>query len=92
MKHDMTHHGSIDPKHMKLAKQAQGTLAKVVSMLERGEYCPDVIQQVDSVGGFLKTLKRELLAGHLDACVMKKMHENKQQTIKELIKIYNLSN
>ena len=84
------HHTS--PKNLKLAKQAQGTLAKVIAMMEEDEYCPDIIQQVDSVCGFLKSVKRELLAGHLDSCVMKKMHENKGQTIKELLKIYNLSN
>jgi DNA-binding FrmR family transcriptional regulator len=78
-------------KTLKLTKQAQGTLAKVLQMMEQGEYCPDVIQQVDSVMGFLRSAKRELLAGHLDSCVMKKMKEDKGQAIKELLKIYNLS-
>lgn len=78
-------------KALKLMKQAQGTLAKVVSMLEINEYCPDIIQQVDSVAGFLKSVKRELLAGHLDSCMIKKMKENKTQAIAELMKIYNLS-
>jgi DNA-binding FrmR family transcriptional regulator len=92
MKHGHPH--SKRPSHAKavlIAKQAQGTLSKVISMMEQDEYCPDVIQQVDSVGGFLQSLKRELLAGHLDACVVEKMHENKEQTIKELLKIYNLT-
>ena len=78
-------------KTLKLTKQAQGTLAKVLQMMEQGEYCPDVIQQVDIVMGFLRSAKRELLAGHLDSCVMKKMKEDKGQAIKELLKIYNLS-
>lgn len=79
-------------KALKLAKQAKGTLTKVIEMMESNEYCPNIIQQVDSVGGFLKSVKRELLAGHLDSCAMKKMLENKDQAIKELLKIYNLSN
>lgn len=79
-------------KSSKLAKQAQGTLAKVLEMIEKDEYCPNIIQQVDSVCGFLKSVKRELLAGHLDTCAVKKMKENKNQAIAELIKIYNLSN
>ena len=65
---------------------------KVIAMMEKGEYCPNVIQQVDSVCGFLKSAKRELLAGHLDSCIQKKMKENKNQAIEELLKIYNLSN
>lgn len=79
-------------KSLKLAKQARGTLNKVIEMMETDEYCPNIIQQVDSVCGFLKSVKRELLAGHLDSCAMKKMLENKDQAIKELLKIYNLSN
>lgn len=79
-------------KSLKLSKQALGTLAKVIKMLEEGAYCPDIIQQIDSVGGLLKRAKKELLAGHLDSCVMKKMKENKGEAIKELLKIYNLSN
>lgn len=79
-------------KTLKLLKQASGTLTKVINMIEEDEYCPSVLQQVDSVSGFLKSAKRELLAGHLDSCVVKKMKENKTQAIKELLKIYNLSN
>ena len=79
-------------KSLKLAKQAEGTLLKVIEMMEKGEYCPNVIQQVDSVCGFLKSAKRELLAGHLDTCIQKKMKENKGGAIEEILKIYNLSN
>lgn len=78
-------------KSLKCAKQAQGTLAKVTEMIEGGRYCPEVIQQVDSVIGLLKTAKRELLAGHLDTCVAHQMAEDKEKAIAELLKIYNLS-
>ena len=76
---------------LKLAKQARGTLETVVSMIESDTYCPEIIQQADSVIGLLKSVKRELLAGHLDTCVMHKMLEDKPGTIQELLKIYNLS-
>lgn len=79
-------------KISKTVKQAQGTLAKVVAMIESDTYCPEVIQQIDSVSGLLKTTKRELLAGHLDTCVARRLAENKKQAIAELLKIYNLSN
>lgn len=79
-------------KALKLAKQAHGTLSKVIAMIEGDEYCPSVIQQANSVCGFMKSVKTELLAGHLDSCIVKKMQENKEQTIKEMLKIYNLSN
>ena len=79
-------------KALKCTKQAQGTLAKVILMIEEGKYCPEVIQQIDSVVGLLKTTKRELLAGHLDTCVAHQMAQDKNKAIDELLKIYNLSN
>jgi DNA-binding FrmR family transcriptional regulator len=79
-------------KAKKCAKQAMGTLNKVIEMMEADKYCPEIIQQVDSVLGLLKSAKRELLAGHLDTCVAHQMNENKQKAINELLKIYNLSN
>lgn len=78
-------------KAAKLSKQAAGTLSKVVSMVEQNEYCPEIIQQIDSVIGLLRSCKRDLLLGHLDHCLEIKLKENKAQTIKELMKIYNLS-
>ena len=79
-------------KTLKCAKQAQGTLGKIVEMVEVDRYCPEIIQQVDSVIGLLKTAKRELLVGHLDTCVVHQMKENKKKAIDELVKIFNLSN
>jgi DNA-binding FrmR family transcriptional regulator len=79
-------------KALKCARQAQGTLSKIADMMENNRYCPEIIQQVDSVIGLLMTTKRELLAGHLDSCVVKQLAENKPKAIEELLKIYNLSN
>lgn len=61
-------------------------------MIEVDRYCPEIIQQVDSVIGLLKTAKMELLAGHLDTCALEQMSSNKKKAIDELLKIYNLSN
>lgn len=88
----MKHHTSpTKKKTLLLAKQAYGTASKVITMIESDEYCPDIIQQVDSVCGLLKSVKRELLAGHLDSCVANRMKTDKAGAIKELLKIYNLS-
>lgn len=77
---------------LKLAKQARGTLAKVITMIENDAYCPEIIQQADSVSGLLKSVKRALLAGHLDTCALDRLKENKEKAVRELLKIYNLSN
>lgn len=79
-------------KSLKLAKQARGTLEAVINMIEQDKYCPEIIQQADSVIGLLKSTKKELLAGHLDTCALIQLKENKESAVKELLKIYNLSN
>jgi len=61
-------------------------------MMEKDAYCTEIIQQVDSVTCLLKSVKKELLAGHLDTCAIHQLKENKEKAIKELLKIYNLSN
>ena len=78
-------------KALTAAKQAQGTLSKVVVMMDADNYCPDIMQQVDSVLGLLRSAKRELLAGHLDTCVAHQLKDDKKKAIAELLKIYNLS-
>lgn len=83
---------SSKAKSLKCSKQAQGTLVKVLTMIEEDRYCPEIIQQVDSVIGLLKAAKRELLAGHLDTCAVHKLETDKKKAIAELLKIYNLSN
>jgi DNA-binding FrmR family transcriptional regulator len=72
------------------AKKAQGTLSKVIEMINDDRYCPDIIQQIDAVIGLLKSSKKQMLENHLDHCLATKMQENKKQAIEELLKIYNL--
>ncbi len=78
-------------KSLKLSKQASGTLEKVIQMIENDQYCPEVIQQVDSVVGLLTSVKRELLTGHLDSCLETRLKQDKSATISELLKIYKLT-
>lgn len=79
-------------KSLKLARQAQGTLTKVITMIESDAYCPEIIQQADSVSGLLKSLRKELLAGHLDTCALNQLKTNKSEAVKELMKIYDILN
>ena len=78
-------------KSLKLIKQARGTIEAVISMIEKDQYCPEIIQQVDSVCGLLRSVKKELLAGHLDTCALEQLKGNKGKAIEELLKIYNLT-
>ena len=90
----MNHHDHLSPqkqKALKSVRQAQGTLGKVLQMVESDTYCPNVIQQIDSIVGLLKTTRRELLVGHMHTCLEDELHKNKDKAIGELVKIFNLS-
>lgn len=50
-------------------KTLRGHLDAVVSMVEREEYCPDVMKQVGAVQASLEKVNRVLLANHLETCV-----------------------
>lgn len=71
-------------------KKSQGTITKVLQMIEENKYCPDIIQQIDAVMGLLKSSKKTLLLGHLNHCLEDKLKEDKPKTIDELINIFDL--
>jgi CsoR family transcriptional regulator, copper-sensing transcriptional repressor len=77
-------------KALKLSKSASSTLLKVQKMIEADRYCPEIIQQLNSVSGLLETVKKELLAGHLNHCFATKLAENKEKTIDEILQIFSL--
>jgi DNA-binding FrmR family transcriptional regulator len=78
-------------KAMLSVKKSQGTITKVLTMIEQDEYCPDTIQQIDSAIGLLKAAKKSLLTGHLDHCLEDKLKQDKQKTVEELVRIFNLN-
>ena len=77
-------------KAVKLVNMASGSIGKVSKMISDHHYCPDVIQQLDSVIGLLHSARKELLKGHLESCLVKQLQSNKEGSIKELLQIYNM--
>lgn len=86
---DQEHHENKQKASLSI-KKAQGILLKVMQMNENDEYCPEIIQQVDAAIGLLESSKKTLLKGHLNHCLVDKMQGNQDQTIKELIQIFDL--
>ncbi|MEI7425704.1 MAG: metal-sensing transcriptional repressor [Candidatus Moraniibacteriota bacterium] len=73
-------------------KKARTHLAKVILMLEEGEYCVSIMQQNLAVIGLLKSANDKLLKRHLNSCFMSAMqgtNENKKQ--KMILEILQLS-
>ncbi len=77
-------------KARKVINMAVGSLNKIPDMVEGKHYCPEIIQQIDSVIGLLKSARTDLLRGHLNACLTDQLKNNKDGAVKELLKIYNM--
>ena len=86
----MHKHGEQNLKAHKLIKVAAGSLNKIPIMIEDKRYCPDIIQQIDSVIGLLKKSRTELLQGHLSSCLVERLKRDKEGAVKELLKIYKM--
>lgn len=72
-------------------KIAQGHLKKVRSMLEAGEYCPDVIHQSQAVQAALQKANELILHGHLHSCVLKDIHgtkSEKEKLVGEILEVF----
>jgi len=90
VKHIQQKQGGINNKSLQLINMASGSLTKVSDMIKAKRYCPDVIQQIDSVIGLLHSTRKELLQGHLESCLISQLKTDKEGAVKELLKIYNI--
>lgn len=77
-------------------KKAQSSMAKIINMIEAGEYCIKIMQQNLAVIGLLKSAHQMLMEGHLNSCFIKAMQsaseKKKQAMVKEILtvtKFYN---
>ncbi|MCM2339149.1 MAG: metal-sensing transcriptional repressor [Burkholderiales bacterium] len=83
-------HGEPNTKARKVINMAIGSVARIPAMVDDGRYCPEIIQQIDSVIGLLHSARKELLKGHLESCLVERLKTDKEGSIKELLKIYNM--
>ena len=68
---------------------AKGHLDKVIKMVEKGEYCIDVIHQSMAVQSALKKTDEIILKNHLNTCVAEAIKRGeKDEVISEIIKIF----
>lgn len=84
----------IKDRALHRAKILQGQFAGLIKAIEKEEYCPALLEQSLSIQRSLKSLNSFLLENHLRSHVKHQMqHEGAdEKAVKELIRIYNLSN
>lgn len=71
-------------------KIAHGHLEKVIKMVEKDEYCLDVIQQTQAVESSLEKVAELILENHLKTCVRESMESGKdiEEKVKEVIEVF----
>lgn len=69
-------------------KIARGHLNRVINMMERGEYCVDVIHQSLAVQAALRSADQEILKNHMETCVAEEIRKgNTKEVITEVMKV-----
>lgn len=69
-------------------KISAGQLKKVISMVENGEYCIDVIHQLQAVQKALREIDHAILENHLKTCTTKALRKGNSKTaITEIMQI-----
>lgn len=69
-------------------KIAKGHLAKVISMVESGQYCIDVIHQSQAVQRALQESDSLVLENHLKTCVVDHIKKGEvSKTVKEIMEV-----
>jgi len=91
------HHGvdqKIKRRAIHRAKILKGQFDGLIKAIEHEEYCPTLLEQSLSIQRSLKSLDSFLLENHLRSHVKHQMQSKgeEEKTIKELIRIYDLSN
>ncbi len=68
----------------------EGHIRNVHEMVEKGAYCPDIIQQSTAVQKALRKVDELLLDGHIRDCVTKAIKSGGgDKEIRELIKAFS---
>lgn len=77
-------------------KKANGLTAKIIDMVEKNEYCIDIMQQNLAVIGLLRSAHEMLMENHLNSCfktaMASKNGKKKQQMTDEILKVTKLFN
>jgi CsoR family transcriptional regulator, copper-sensing transcriptional repressor len=77
-------------------KKVHGLMARVISMVEKDEYCINIMQQNLAAIGLLKSAHGMLMENHLNTCFKNAMSSKnekiKQNMITEILKVTKLYN
>ncbi|MDO4267683.1 MAG: metal-sensing transcriptional repressor [Eubacteriales bacterium] len=65
----------------------EGQIRGIRGMVEKDCYCPEILMQVAAANAALNSFNKALLASHIRTCVVRDLHEGKDETVDELVAI-----
>ena len=68
-------------------KRIEGQIRGVIGMLEADAYCVDILTQVSAISSALSSFARELLASHINSCVVEDIRDGREGATEELISV-----
>ena len=76
-------------KALKKLKIVKGQIDGIIKMIEEGQYCVDVSNQIMASYSLLKTANLDVLEGHLNHCVTESFNnkKNSEEKIDEVISL-----
>ena len=78
---------SSHPAVIKRLNRAKGHLARVIAMIESGEPCVDVAQQLYAVERAILSAKRTFIHDHIDHCLTEARDASALDELKALAKV-----
>ena len=63
----------------------EGQIRGIRGMVEKNIYCPDILVQAAAVNAAVNAFNMELLANHIQTCVVQDIREGRDETVDELL-------
>ena len=74
-------------KLMNRLSRIEGQIRGLKGMVEKDDYCADILTQTAAANAALNAFSRELLSNHMHSCVVKDIRDGRDETIDELLGI-----
>ena len=74
-------------KLMNRLSRIEGQIRGLKGMVEKDDYCADILTQAAAANAALNAFSRELLANHMHSCVVRDIRDGRDETIEELLGI-----
>ncbi len=66
-------------------RRIEGQIRGIQSMIERDDYCNDILIQSAAVSAAVNSFNKELLANHIRSCVVSDIQEGRDEVVDELV-------